>query len=184
MSAELHSPNSRCTLLFATAWINPIVPQAFPIVCLMKYTSGETSCRWSFSFSSSSCLNASYWTDVDKRNMCLTVSYMAWTQPYATTCIDVQTTIMVSEHAVNTFSTLVDVARKKQSTLSVTGKSSSTAHTGLGTMLRSSGSNPYTSPNCQVGFIPKQLTNYTEFESKFRCKQTFKANLKISVTLT
>ena len=31
-----YSPNSRCALLFATAWINPIVPQAFPIVCLMK----------------------------------------------------------------------------------------------------------------------------------------------------
>lgn len=51
-------------------------------------------------------------------------------------------------------------------TFSVTGKSSSTAHTGLGTMLRSSGSSPYTSPNCQVGFKPKQLTNCKQADVK------------------
>jgi hypothetical protein len=44
-------------------------------------------------------------------------------------------------------------------TFSVTGKSSRTAHTGLGTMLRSSGSIPYTSPNCQVGSKPNCRRN-------------------------
>lgn len=68
---------------------------------------------------------------------------------------------------------------KNKRTFSVTGNRRSTAHTGLGTMLRSSGSNPYTSPNCQVGFIPKQLTNYTKFESKYVCMQRHKAALTI-----
>lgn len=83
--------------------------------------------------------------------------------------------IMLSEHAIYTFCTILEVARTKQSTFSVTGKRSSTAHTGRGTMLRSSGSNPYTSPNCQVDFIPKELTNYNEFKSRFVLTQRFQA---------
>lgn len=53
-------PNSRHSRLLASTWINPIVPHALPIVCLTKYTSGDTSCGCCFSLSSSSCLNASY----------------------------------------------------------------------------------------------------------------------------
>ena len=45
-------------------------------------------------------------------------------------------------------------------TFSVIGKRSNTAHTGLGTMLRSSGSIPYTSTNCQLGCRPNCLRNW------------------------
>ncbi len=85
---------------------------------------------------------------------------------------NVETSTTVHEYVVNTFYTKDD--GKIISTFSVTGNRSSTAHTGLGTMLRSSGSSPYTSPNCQVGLIPKQLTNYTKVESKFICIQSIK----------
>lgn len=48
----------------------------------------------------------------------------------------------------------------KTFTFSVIGKRSSTAHTGLGTMLSSSGSIPQTSTNCQSGCIPNCLRNW------------------------
>lgn len=44
-------------------------------------------------------------------------------------------------------------------TFAVIGKSKSTAHTGLGTKLRTSASKPYTSPNCQVGTKPSWRKN-------------------------
>lgn len=37
-------PKFILSLLFAMAWINPIVPQALLMVCFMKYTDDVTSC--------------------------------------------------------------------------------------------------------------------------------------------
>lgn len=53
-------------------------------------------------------------------------------------------------------------------TFSVIGKSKSTAHTGLGTKLRTSGSRPYTSPNCQVGTKPSCLKNLKRYNTTYR----------------
>lgn len=75
-------------------------------------------------------------------------------------CFDaLMTSIIVYEHG------MIHI-RKHKSTFSVIGNRNRSAHTGLGTMLRGTGSNPHTSPNFQVGFIPKQLTNYTK-ETEF-----------------
>jgi cytochrome c biogenesis protein CcdA len=54
-------PKFILSLLFAIAWISPIVPQALLMVCFMKYTDEVTSCPWDFIFSSSSVLNTSYY---------------------------------------------------------------------------------------------------------------------------
>lgn len=42
---HIHLPKSRTSALLAMAFIIAMVPQAFPIVCFMKYTFGLTSWR-------------------------------------------------------------------------------------------------------------------------------------------
>lgn len=54
------SPISRYSVLFESACNNPMVPHAFPIVCLMKNTCGSTNCPLLEMIVSSSLRKSSY----------------------------------------------------------------------------------------------------------------------------